>query len=131
MSVRKRGNSYQVVYRCPGESTPRTETFKSEDEALIRDMQIKLAKKNGTFEPPVKTAKGAVRAKREITVSDFLDEYVEVYGLKKWGNSYYSMCTSLIKNYIKPYIGERYVRSLTVRDMDSYYTMLLDKPAVV
>lgn len=131
MSIRKRGNSYQVIYRCPGESSPRTETFKSEDEALIRDMQIKLAKKNGTFEPPVKVAKGAVRAKREVTVSDFLDEYVEVYGLKKWGNSYYSMSTGLIRNYIKPYIGNRYVRSLTVRDMDAYYTMLLDKPAVV
>ena len=58
-------------------------------------------------------------------------EYVEVYGLKKWGNSYYTMSTGLIRNYIKPYIGDRYVRSLTVRDMDAYYTMLLDKPAVV
>ena len=56
---------------------------------------------------------------------------MEVYGLKKWGNSYYSMCTGLIKNYIKPYIGNRYVRSFTVRDVDAYYTMLLDKPAVV
>lgn len=51
MAVRKRGNSYQVTYRCPGESSPRTETFQSEDEALLRDMQIKLAKKNGTFTP--------------------------------------------------------------------------------
>lgn len=76
MSIRKRGNSYQVIYRCPGEASPRTETFKTEEEALIRDMQIKLAKKNGTFEPPVKISKGAVRAKKEITVSDFLDEYV-------------------------------------------------------
>ena len=76
MAVRKRGKHYQVIYRCPGEASPRTETFKSEDEALIRDMQIKLAKKNGTFEPPGKVAKGAVRAKKEITVSDFLDEYV-------------------------------------------------------
>lgn len=126
MAIRKRGNRYQVSYRCPGETSPRTETFKSEDEAIIRDKQIKLAKKNGTFEPPVKIKKGTVReAKQEITVSDFLDEYVENYGLKKWGNSYYSMSLGLIKNYIKPYIGDRYVRSLTVRDMDTYYTMLL------
>lgn len=131
MSVRIRGNSFQVIYRCPGEASPRTETFKSKDEALLRDMQIKLAKKNGTFEPPVKVAKGAVRIKQEVTIGDFLDEYVEVYGLKKWGNSYYSMCTGLIKNYIKPYIGNRYVRSFTVRDVDAYYTMLLDKPAAV
>lgn len=64
MSVRKRGNRYQVVYRCSGESSPRTETFKSEDEAMIRDMQIKLAKKNGSFEPPVKLAKGVVQHKK-------------------------------------------------------------------
>ena len=81
MSVRKRGRSYQVIYRCPGESAPRTETYKSEDEALIRDMQIKLAKKNGTFEPPVKVAKGTVQKKKDVTVNEFLDEYVEVYGL--------------------------------------------------
>ena len=131
MAIRKRGNCYQVSYRCPGERSPRTETFKSEDEAVIREMQIKLAKKNGTFEPPIRISKGCVQVKRDITVSDFLDEYVEVYGLKKWGNSYYSMSTGLIKNYIKPYIGNRYVRSFTVRDVDAYYTMLLDKPAVV
>ena len=131
MAIRKRGNCYQVSYRCPGERSPRTETFKSEDEAVIREMQIKLAKKNGTFEPPIRISKGCVQVKRDITVSDFLDEYVEVYGLKKWGNSYYSMSTGLIKNYIKPYIGNRYVRSFTVRDVDAYYTMLLDKPAAV
>ena len=131
MAIRKRGNCYQVSYRCPGERSPRTETFKSEDEAVIREMQIKLAKKNGTFEPPIRISKGCVQVKCDITVSDFLDEYVEVYGLKKWGNSYYSMSTGLIKNYIKPYIGNRYVRSFTVRDVDAYYTMLLDKPAVV
>lgn len=131
MAIRKRGNSYQVIYRCPGEKAPRTESFKSEDEALIRDMQIKLAKKNGSFEPPVRTAKGVIQQKKDITVKDFLDEYVEVYGLKKWGNSYYSMSTGLIKNYINPYLGERYVRSLTVRDIDAYYTLLLDQPAVV
>lgn len=131
MAVRKRKNSYQVTYRCPGESSPRTETFKSQDEAMIRDMQIKLAKKNGTFKPPVKIKKGVVRQTKDITVKDFLNEYVEIHGLKKWGNSFYSMNTGLIRNYINPYIGDRYIRSLNVKDIDSYYTMLLDKPAVV
>lgn len=131
MSVRKRGNSYQVIYRCPGENTPRTETYKSEDEAMIRDMQIKLAKKNGTFEPPVRAAKGVIKRENNITLKEFLEEFVEVYGLKKWGNSYYTTNLSLIRNYINPYIGERYVKSITARDLDAYYTMLLDKPAVV
>ncbi len=131
MSVRKRGKSYQVIYRCPGEGSPRTETFKSEEEAYIRDMQIKLAKKNGDFNPPERIKKGEVRYKKEITIKDFLEEYIQIYGLKKWGNSYYSSNISLIRNYINPYIGDRYVHSMSVRDMDAYYTRLLDCPAVL
>ena len=131
MSVRKRGNCYQVTYRCPGESAPRTESFKTEDEAIIRDMQIKLAKKNGTFVPPVRLAKGVVQTKKEHTVCEFLDDYVQLYGLKKWGQSYYTACRGLIKNYINPYIGDRYIRSITVQEMDRYYASLLNEPAVV
>ena len=131
MSVRKRGNSYQVIYRCPGESSPRTETFKSEEEAYIRDMQIKLAKKNGDFEPPVRVAKGEIRQIKDVMVKELLDEYIEIYGLKKWGNSYYTANLGLIKNYINPYIGELYVKGITVKDIDAYYTKLLDCPAVV
>ncbi len=131
MSIRKRGNRYQVTYRVPGEATPRTETFKSEDEALIREAQIRLAKKNGTFEPPVRLAKGKIAPKKDVTVKKFLDEYVEVYGLKKWGNSFYTANLGLIRNYIIPYIGERYVSSMTTKDMDTYYTMLLEQPAVI
>lgn len=131
MSIRKRGNIYQVCYRVPGEKSPRTESFKSEDEALIRDAQIRLAKKNGTFTAPVRLEKGVIETRKEITVKAFLEEYVELYGLKKWGTSYLSACKGLISNYINPYIGERYVRSVTVKDLDRYYAMLLDQPAVV
>lgn len=49
MSIRKRGNRYQVTYRVSGEATPRTETFKSEDEALIRDAQIRLTISCGKY----------------------------------------------------------------------------------
>ncbi len=131
MAVRKRGNRYQVSYRCPGEKTPRTETFSSEDEAIIRDKQISLAKKRGTFTPPPRAAKEVIEEEKNILLKDFLQEYVEVYGLKKWGNSYYTSNISLIKNYINPYIGERLVRSITARDIDAYYTRLLNEPAVV
>ncbi len=131
MSIRQRGNSYQVTYRCPGEKAPRTETYKNHDEALIRDAQIKLAKKLGTFITPARTAKQEIVTGVDITVRDFLNEYVEVYGLKRWGPSYYSACLGLIKNYINPYLGSRSVRSIEVRDMDQYYSLLLTQPAVV
>lgn len=58
MSIRKRGNVYQVSYRVPGETSPRTETYKTEDEAMIRDAQIRIAKKSGNFEAPIRIAKG-------------------------------------------------------------------------
>lgn len=131
MSIRKRGNVYQVSYRVPGETSPRTETYKTEDEAMIRDAQIRIAKKSGNFEAPIRIAKGKLAQKKDITVKEFLDEYVELYGLKKWGNSFYSANTGLIKNYIVPHIGDHFVRSLTTRDIDAYYTMLLDQPAVL
>lgn len=131
MAIRKRGNRYQVSYRCPGESSPRTETFKTEEEALIREAQIRLAKKNGSFTPPTRTSKNTIKQQKEITLSEFLKEFIEEYGLKKWGNSYYSTNLGLIKNYIDPYIGQRYVSSITVRDIDAYYTMLLGVSAVL
>ena len=131
MAIRQRGNSYQVVYRCPGETTVRTETFHSEDEAMIRDMQIKLAKKKGTFTPPEKITKASMQHKKNITVEEFLKEYVEVYGLKMWGNSFYSLSLGLIRNYVNPYLGSRRVSELTVRDIDAYYTELMDKPVVI
>lgn len=131
MAVRQRGNCFQVSYRVSGETTPRTETFKTEEEATIRDMQIKLAKKNGTFQPPVRIAKGVIRKEKNITVKELMAEYVELYGLKKWGNSFYTTNIGMIQNYINPYIGDRYVKFLTVKDMDAYYTSLLDEPAVL
>ena len=98
---------------------------------MIRDMQIKLAKKKGTFTPPEKITKASIQYKRNITVEEFLKEYVEVYGLKMWGNSFYSLSLGLIRNYVNPYLGSRRVSELTVRDIDAYYTELMDKPAVI
>lgn len=51
MAIRKCGNSYLVSNRCPEERTPRTVTFHTKDEAQIRDLRIKPAKKAGNFEP--------------------------------------------------------------------------------
>ena len=131
MAIRKRKNRWQVTYRVSGEATPRTETFKTEEEATIREMQIKLEKKNGTFSPPPRISRGMIRQHKNVTVKELMEEYVALYGLKKWGNSFYATNMGMINNYINPYIGDRYVRYITVKDMDDYYTALLDKPAVL
>ena len=97
---------------------------------IIRELQIKLAKKSGTFEAPERIAKGVVRQPAYLTIAEFLAEYVEAYGLKKWGNSFYTSNKGLIDKYIIPNIGSRFVSSFTVRDMDEFYTQLLEQPAV-
>ena len=70
-----------------------------------------------------------------LSVEDIADTLAigrnKACGLKKWGNSFYTANLDLIKNYIIPYIGDRYVRSITTRDMDAYYTMFLEQPAVI
>lgn len=128
MAIRKRGEGcWQVTYRCSGEATPRTETYGSEEEARIRDLQIKMAKRSGTFVPPVRGEKRDVR--RDRTLREFLQEYVQVYGTKKWGPSYYGTCESLIRNYIDPYLGEIPLKEITTKRLDQYYTKLLLEPA--
>ena len=131
MAIRKRKNSWQVSYRVQGEPTPRTETYDTEEEATIRDLQIKLEKKRGAFVAPERIEKGLIRQRKNVTVEELMEEYIQLYGLKKWGNSVYANNSGMIKNYINPYIGKRYVKNITVKDMDAYYTALLDKPAVL
>ena len=47
----------------------------------------------------MRQAKGKIAPKKDVTIREFMDEYVEVYGLKKWGNSFYTANLGLIKNY--------------------------------
>ena len=127
MAIRKRKNSWQVSYRVQGEPTPRTETYDTEEEATIRDLQIKLEKKRGAFVAPERIEKGLIRQRKNVTVEELMEEYIQLYGLKKWGNSVYANNSGMIKNYINPYIGKRYVKNITVKDMADYYTSLLEQ----
>ena len=68
---------------------------------------------NGTFIPPNTT-----------TVEDFLKEFVELYGEKKWGLSIYASNTALINNYINPLIGNLVVQDINKRTVDKYIQQL-------
>ena len=69
--------------------------------------------------------------KKFITVSELLDEYVQVYGLNHWGDSFLSRNLHRIEHYIKPYLGNVAVEDLTTHDLDVFYDSLQDKPAVI
>ena len=60
-----------------------------------------------------------------------MDEYVQVYGLNHWGDSFLSSSKHRIEHYIKPYLGNVAIKDLTTHDLDLFYDSLQDKPAIV
>ena len=80
MNVYKRGNRFQITYRVPGYSHVFNESFLTEEEAELRAAEIELERRRNTLKPPVKREK-----KERLTLSLFLDIYVDQYGLSRWG----------------------------------------------
>ena len=82
-SIQKRGKKYAVVYTyddSKGEKKQKWETFITKKEALKRKAAVENEINNGTFIPP-----------SELTVKDFLRDFVELYGTKRWGLSVYCL----------------------------------------
>ena len=130
MVPRKKGQKYEISYRCPNYEKPFSERFDSYEAAKLRIAQIEYEKSLGTFEPP-KRASLAPKKTHYVTVAELLDEYVQLYGLKHWGDSYLSSSQRYIEHYIKPNIGNVAVKDMTTHDLDVFYDRLLDQPAVV
>ncbi|HCC51195.1 MAG TPA: site-specific integrase [Porphyromonadaceae bacterium] len=116
-SIVARGKRFSVVYKVNGEQ--KWESFKTRAEAESRKKEIEYKHDIGTFVPP-----------NPMTVEDFLKEYVEVYGLTKWGHSAYKSNNGLIRNYVNPIIGSWKLKDLTTKRMDRYFANLKDQPAV-
>lgn len=132
MTPRQKGKQWEISYRCPGFSKPIYERFPSYEAAKFRIAEIEYEKSIGKLRPPRKTiGKDAGTPKKFITVSELMDEYVQLYGLNHWGDSYLSCSRHRIEDYIKPYIGDVFLCDLTAHDLDKYYNELQDKPAVV
>ncbi len=131
MKPRKKGKQYEVSYRCPGSPKQYSEYFPTLAEANRRVVQIQCERADGTFRPPDAFPAKAGTQKRDITVGELMDEYVQVYGLDHWGDSYLSYSRHRIEHYIKPYLGDVRVRDLTTHGLDLFYHSLREKPAVI
>ena len=59
-----------------------------------------------------------------MTVSEFLYECIEKYGLKKWRASTYDGNNGLLENYVHPYLGNKKLRSIKTKTVDDYYHFL-------
>ena len=125
-SIQKRqtakGTSYNVVYYYTdenGQKKQKWESYSSYKDATKRKAAIENQQNEGTFLPPTNQ-----------TVKEFLEDFVAIYGTKKWGVSMYDACTSLIGNYIVPILGEMKIRDITTRTVDKYIQTLQRTPPV-
>ncbi len=121
-SIIKRKKNYSIVYNYTdenGETKQRWETRTSYKEALKRKAEVENQQFTHTFIPP-----------RDQTVSEFMQDFVKLYGERKWGVSMYDGQTGLIANYIDPIIGHLAVQDVTSRVVDEYITILQKTPPV-
>lgn len=121
-SITKRGKSYCVVYSYvndKGQNKQKWETCHSYKEAQKKKAEIESSRTRGTFTAPSKQ-----------TVEEFLQDFVSLYGEKKWGVSMYNSCCQLIVNYINPIIGQMEVQSVTPRSVDMFVQKLQQTPSI-
>ena len=64
-------------------------------------------------------SKGA-RQQKTYTVSEFLHDFVVLYGEEKWNMSTYDSNTGLIANYINPLIGNVEMQAVNTRFVDQF-----------
>lgn len=122
-SIIKRKKSYSVVYNYTdenGETKQKWETWHTHQEALKRKAEIENQQFNGVFIPPTNQ-----------TVSEFLHDFVVLYGEKKWSMSTYDGNTGLIANYINPLIGDVPMQQINTRFVDQFNrTLEKTKPVI-
>ena len=97
-SIIPRKNRFCVVYSytdATGKKHQKWETCLTMEDAKKRKTEIEYNQITGSFTIPECS-----------TISELLDEYVELYGKTKWSISAYTSNTGLIRNYIKPIIGK-------------------------
>ena len=57
MKPRKRGQQYEISYRCPGYDKPFFERFETIEDANLRCAEIELARARGDLRPPKKAGR--------------------------------------------------------------------------
>lgn len=121
-SIQKRGKKYAVVYSyedSDGTKRQKWESFSTKKEATKRKAAVEHEINSGVFIPPSST-----------TVEMFLEDFVDLYGAKRWGLSAYAANTGLIKNYINPLIGDQIVQDVNRRTVDRFIQQLQKTPPV-
>ena len=92
--------------------------------------------KNNLIASAAKSRKATIEYEKEqkthvhhndITVIEFLYEFIEKYGEKKWVASTYDGNVGLLENYVHPYWGDKKLRSIRTKTVDDFYHFLLNE----
>lgn len=142
-TIKKRKTNYSVIYRYAGEdgkTKQKWESFKERKEAETRKKYIEYYQEaHGLVLVPNDSQHENVQEKNQakepasdsdITLSEFLEIFVNLYGTSKWSASTYSSKVGEIRNYINPYIGDWKLRDITTKKLSVYYNDLLNIPEV-
>ena len=116
-TIVKRGKKYSVVYYYTDENGEQQQKWEppvsSKKEAQRRQNEIEHELDTGTFIPPAR-----------VKVGEFLNDFVEMYGTKRWGLSVYASNTALIENYINPLLADHLVQEVNTRIVDWFIHQL-------
>lgn len=132
----KAGKAYYISYRIPDEKgIPKQHWVRCADqkEAYLLLPDVKAAedaKQQFLKTPSLSFMANASETRQNMTVSELMDEYVQSHGNKNWQPSTMHGNKGLIKNYIKPYIGDVPVSAMSPRLIQSYYDDLPNHKAV-
>lgn len=118
-SIVKRGKTYSLVY-YEGKGKDRLQVWESGlSYSVAKSMKVKIE-----YEQANNVSMAEPEIGKDMTVSEFLYEFIEKYGTKKWTASTYDGNVGLLENYVHPYLGEKKLRSIKTKTMDDYYHFL-------
>jgi len=97
-SIVKRGKSYAVVH-YEGDGKNKHQVWESGLSYTTAKARKAKLEHEQSLNPTTN--------QKDMTVSEFLYEFVEKYGAKRWVASTYDGNTGLLENYVHPYLGEK------------------------
>ncbi|MFR4954612.1 site-specific integrase [Enterococcus gallinarum] len=142
-SIVKRKSKFAVVYwYLDGKETRKQkwETCYTKKEAKARKAFIEFYQQtNGLVIVPLSkqyalehenAQKELENPNSDITLREFLEIFVSIYGISKWSANTLSSKQSSINNYINPIIGDWKLSEITTQKLSKYYNDLLNVPEV-
>ena len=136
-SILRRNKNFSVVF-YEGEKRMRQQRWESGYtflQAIERKSQIELEEEQGIkfhyrassnrFQIIGIENEKASTSNGTLELRPFMQEFIELYGMKKWGGSYDSSCMQLLENYVYEYWNGILISDFTVKRIDAYYTWLI------